>query len=177
MNIDFAIVFDAASFKRFVNRLIGVDKLHVFAHKGDIHFALLRAQRAGNDVSPWREVSGFRHQIQRVADDLVEHLIVQHLRHFKDRINVRHRNDGTLLDVRKERNLFLFVFWNWAIRATEQHIWEYPDFAQFLHAVLRRLGLQLASTGDVRHQRQMDVAAVFATNLNAHLADGLHERQ
>ena len=47
------------------------------------------------------------------------------------------------------------------------------DGTQRLDAILRRLGFQLSSRGDIGHQRQMDIAAVVgACPLQPHLADG-----
>ena len=46
-----------------------------------------------------------------------------------------------------------------------------------LDRMLRRLGLQLARRGDVRHQRQVDEDGVPARQLLAELADRLEERQ
>ena len=52
-----------------------------------------------------------------------------------------------------------------------------PIDAQVAHAVLRRLGLQLAGGADERHQRQVDVERVLAADVLAELADRLDERQ
>ena len=52
-----------------------------------------------------------------------------------------------------------------------------PMRAQLLDRMLRRLGLDLARAADDRHQRQVHVDHVIAAQLDAHLADGLEERQ
>ena len=62
-------------------------------------------------------------------------------------------------------------------RAADQDIGLDTDGAQFLHAVLGRLGLQLLRRGDPRHQGHVDEDAVAAALLVAHLADGFEERQ
>ncbi len=46
---------------------------------------------------------------------------------------------------------------------------------QFLDRMLRRLGLQLAGCGNIRHQRQMDIDGGAARQVVAELADRLHE--
>ena len=51
------------------------------------------------------------------------------------------------------------------------------DLHQLAHRVLRRLGLELARRGDVRHQREVDEERVLAADFLAELADRLEERQ
>ena len=64
-----------------------------------------------------------------------------------------------------------------AIGAAQQDVGLDADRPQVAHAVLRRLGLQLAGGADVRHQRQVDVERVLAADVLAELADRLEERQ
>ena len=52
-----------------------------------------------------------------------------------------------------------------------------PMREQFLHRVLRGLGLQLLRGGDPRHQREVDEDRVLAAQFLAHLANGLKKRQ
>ena len=52
-----------------------------------------------------------------------------------------------------------------------------PIDAQVAHAVLRRLGLQLAGGADIGHQRQVHVDRVVAADVLAELADRFEERQ
>ena len=66
---------------------------------------------------------------------------------------------------------------NDALGAAQQDIGLDTDRAQFLHAVLRGLGLQLLRGGDPGHQRHVDEDAVVAALLVAHLADGFQKRQ
>ena len=176
VDVDLAVVVNAAGLERLVDRFVGIDQLDVLAHESDINL-VFRAQRAFDDVRPRRQIGRFGQQIQRVADDFIEHLVVQQLRHLEDGVHIGHRNHGTLLDVGEQCDLLLFVLRHRPVGAAQQHIREDADLAQLLHAVLRRLGFQLTSAGDVRHQRQVDVAAVAAPHLNAHLADRFHEGQ
>ena len=64
-----------------------------------------------------------------------------------------------------------------AIGAAEQDVGLDADRPQVAHAVLRRLGLQLAGGADERHQRQVDVERVVAADVLAELADRFEERQ
>ena len=101
---------------------------------------------------------------------------MQHERHFVDRRDVLGRDDRFFVDVAEERDLPLDVGVEEAIGAAEQDVGLDADRAQVAHAVLRRLGLQLAGGADVRHQRQVDVERVLAADVQAELADRLEER-
>ena len=61
--------------------------------------------------------------------------------------------------------------------AAEQNIGLDTDGAQFLHAVLRGLGLQFLRGVDPGHQRHVHEDAVLAAHFVAHLADGFEKRQ
>ena len=80
-------------------------------------------------------------------------------------------------DVGEQRDLAPLVVRQRPVGAAQQHVGLDTDLAQFLDRVLGRLGLDLAGRGDVRHQRQVDVAGVVAPEFDAHLADRLEERQ
>ena len=112
-----------------------------------------------------------------MADDLVEHLLVQHHRDLVDRIHVPGRDHRLLLHVAEQRDLAPVVLGQRPVGAAQHHVGLDADLAQLLDRVLGRLGLDLARRGDVRHQRQVDVADVVAPQLEAHLPDRLEEGQ
>jgi type II secretory pathway component PulM len=101
----------------------------------------------------------------------------EHQRHFVDRRDVLRGDDRFFVDVAEERDLALDVGVEEAVGAAEQDVGLDADRAQVAHAVLRRLGLQLAGGADERHQRQVDVERVVAADVLAELADRLEERQ
>ena len=61
--------------------------------------------------------------------------------------------------------------------AADQHVGLDAERGQFAHAMLGRLGLQLAGGGDVGHQRDVDRTRVAAAEIVPQLADRLDERQ
>src|SRR5207247_195908 len=63
------------------------------------------------------------------------------------------------------------------IRATQEDVRLDSDRAEIPYAVLRRFGLQLARGANERHERQMYVKRVVASDVLAHLSDGLEEGQ
>ena len=123
------------------------------------------------------EVGRARQDLQLVADDLVEHLLVQHHRDLVDRVHVPGRNHRLLLHVAEQGDLASLVLGQRPVGAAQQRVGLDADLAQLLDRVLGRLGLDLARRGDVGHQRQVDVADVVAAELQAHLPDRLEERQ
>ena len=112
-----------------------------------------------------------------MADDLVQHLLVQHHRDLVDRIGIPDRNDRFALHVGKERYFFALFIGQGAIGTAQQHVGLDADFAKFLDRVLGGLGLDLAGRLDERHQREMHVADIGAAEFHAHLANRLEERQ
>jgi type II secretory pathway component PulM len=94
------------------------------------------------------------------------------------RCSRRPRGDhGLLVHVAEQGDLALDLLVEEAVGAAEQDVGLDADRAQVAHAVLRRLGLQLAGRADERHQRQVDVERVLAADVLPELADGLDEGQ
>ncbi len=63
-----------------------------------------------NQIFPDRQVGRLGQDVQLVADDFVEHLLVQHARDLVDRIGVEALNDGFRHHVAEQRNLAAFFF-------------------------------------------------------------------
>ena len=95
--------------QRLVERLVGVLQVHVLAHEGDVDFVFRMLERV-HQVLPGRQVGGARQDLQLVADDLVQHLVVQHHRDLVDRIHVPGRYHGLLLHVAEQGDLAPVVF-------------------------------------------------------------------
>src|SRR6185369_14566166 len=95
-----------------------------------------------------------RRQVELAADNLVQALLVQRHGQLVDRIDIVGRDHRAHVDVGEER-----------------------DLAQLVHGVLGGLGLDLAHGGQVRDEREVDVAGVDAAFLDSHLADRLEEGQ
>ena len=157
-------------------RLVGLSQVNILSDKGDID-ALLRMLKRMNQVLPYGEVSRLGQNIELVAHNLVEHLIVQHGGNLVDGIGIERLDHRLALQVAKERDFRFFIFRNVAIGATQQDIGLNADFAQFLYRMLGRLGLQFPRSRDVRNQCEMQVAGVAAPFLQTHLANGLEKRQ
>ena len=62
-------------------------------------------------------------------------------------------------------------------RAAQQHVGLDPEARQFAHRVLRGLGLELARSRNIGHERDVDAERLPRLEFVAQLADRLHERQ
>src|SRR6266404_2276904 len=167
---------DAGVLERLTERLVRILQVDVLADEGDIDLMLRMLLRL-DDLAPGREIRCARQDRELVADDLVEHLVVQHHRDPVDRVHIPGGDDRFFLDVTKESNLAPLVFRQRVDRAAEERVGLDADLAQLLHRVLRRLGLDFARRRNERHEREVDVADVVAPELEAHLPDGFEERQ
>jgi hypothetical protein len=112
-----------------------------------------------------------------VADDLVDHLVVEHGRDLVNGVGVETFDDGFRHHVAEQRDLAPLLDRNRAVGAAQQDVRLDADLAEFLDRMLGRLGLQLAGGRDVRQQCQMHVTDVVAALLDTHLADGFQEGQ
>jgi len=79
------------------------------------------------------------------------------------------------LHVAEQRYLVAQDLRDGVIGAAEYHVRLYADAAQFVHAVLGGLGLELLGGGDIRQVGDMYIERVIAAHLVAHLPDGLEE--
>ena len=84
---------------------------------------------------------------------------------------------GLRIHVAEQRDFILDVLGQEAFGAAQQDVGLDTDGAQFLHAVLGRLGLELLGRGDPGHERDVNEQAIGAAEFVPQLPDGLQERQ
>src|SRR6185437_4734298 len=176
MDVDLGAGVDAGVAQRLVQALVRVLQVDVLADEGDVEL-VLRVLLRLHQLLPRRKVRGAREDRELVAHDLVEHLLVQHHRDRVDRVHVPGGDHRLLLHVAEERDLASLVLGQRPVGAADDGVGLDADLAQLLHRVLRRLGLDLARGGDVRDERQVQIADVVATQLQPHLPDRLEEGQ
>src|SRR5512136_2043020 len=63
------------------------------------------------------------------------------------------------------------------VATADNDIWLDTYAAQFIHAVLCRLGLQFSGGRNIWQQSHVNIEHVVPSHLGAHLSDGLQERQ
>ena len=78
-------------------------------------------------------------------------------------------DDGFHVHVAEQRDFFLHVLGNRAVAAAQQNVGLDTDGPQFLHAVLRRFGLELLRRADPGDQRDVHETRVIAPELVAEL--------
>ena len=85
-------------------------------------------------------------------------------------------NDALRLDITEGADLAADIAAHAAVSTQDDDIGVHAHALQLLDGMLGRLGLVLVGAGNIGHQHNMDVAAVVAALLQAHLTDGLQER-
>ena len=137
------MVAHAGMAQSFVDRLVAVRQLDIFAHHGNAHFAL-RVLGFIHQVVPAFEAGRLRIDVQAIADEGVKALFVQDARHFVDGVDIGHRDDAPCLNIGEQRNLVFLIVRNHAVGAAQQGIGLNANFAQFLDRVLCGLGFEFA---------------------------------
>ena len=162
--------------QRLVEALVGILVADVLADDvdGDL---VERVLDPVDEILPRLHPALGLRQVQVLQHDAIEPFGGEHQRHFVDRRHVLGGDDRFLVDVAEQRDLALDVGVEEPIGPAEQDVGLDADRPQVAHAVLRRLGLQLAGGADERHQRQVDVERVVAADVLPELADRFEERQ
>ncbi len=176
VDVDLGVGVDPGVPQRLVQRLVGILQVDVLADEGDVDLVLGMLERV-HQLGPVRQVGGAGEDAELVADDLVEHLLVQHHRDLVDVVDVPGRDHRLFLHVRKESDFSSLLSGQRLDGAAKQRVSLDADLAQLLHRMLGRLGLDLARRRNIRNKRQVYVANVIATQFQPHLPDRLQERQ
>ncbi len=150
--------------------------LCIFADHGNGNF-VLRIAKAEEQIAPIVDIGRRTFQAQAAADEIVEAVFLQAEWHFVDReifvLFFDHRIDR---HVAKQRDFFAIVARHRSFSAANEHIGLNADLSQQTDGMLRRLRFQLAGRFQIRHQREMDIQAVFLANIERKLADRFQER-
>src|SRR6266705_2226227 len=173
-DVDSAARVDPGVDERLVQGLVGIGKVDILADHGDGDLVLGMLERL-DQLLPYLELGRLGDDAELVADDFIQHLLVQHPGNPVDRVRVPDGDDGVRLNVGEQRDFFLFVLEDGPVGAAQERIGLDADPAQLLHRVLRGLGLDLARALDERHERQVDVAGVVWAKLQAHLPHRLEK--
>ena len=176
VNLDFGMVLHAGMAQGFVQRFVAVAQIDVFAHHGNADFAFWMLGFIHQFI-PAFEVGRRRIQAQFIANEAIQTLLVQHAGHFVNGVHIPHGNDTPFRNIGKKRDLGAFFIRNRSVCTAQQHIGLNANFAQLFGGMLGGLGLEFPGGGNPRHVAQMNKCAGIGTKLEAHLANGLQERQ
>ena len=170
-------VGDPRVVERLVHRLVGVAVLHVLADDGDRHLGI-GVEHPVDHRPPVADVERVGLQVQPLDQDLVEPVVDQAQRDLVDaEFLVALLDDRLALDVAEERDLVLVFRAERVLGPADQHVGLDADLPEGADGVLRRLGLQLAGGLEVGDERQVDVEAILAADVERELADRLQERE
>ncbi len=176
MHLDPAARVDARMHQRFSQRLIGFGEIDIFANEGDIHFVLRVFQRI-DQLVPHGKVGRLGQNAQLVADDFIQHLVMQHRGNLVNAVGIQRGDHRFRLHIGKQRNFRALIRRQRPIGTAQQNVRLNADLPQFLDRMLGRLGFEFARRRNPGHQREMDVARVVAPFLYAHLANRFEKGQ
>ena len=169
-------VMDACVLQRLVHGEVRVVELHVLADERYLDL-LLEVAAALRQLAPLPELGGAGLEVELLADERIEALCLQVLRHHVDVGHVGRADDRTRVDVCEERDLLAEIGGERLGRAADDDVGVDTDPAELVHRVLRRLRLQLSRGRDERHERHVQVQDVLVADLPPELADRLEERE
>src|SRR5690606_24785883 len=175
-NVDSRATANAGMGERLGQRDVRVAQIDVLAHQRDRYFHV-GVCFGRHDLPPLRQVRRRDVQAQLVDDDVVQALGMEHEWDLVNVVDVDGGDHGALLHVREEGDLPTLLLRKRFARTTQQNVWLDADRAQLLHRMLRRLRFDLAGSGNVRNQRQMNIDDVVASELDTELPDRFQERQ
>ncbi len=163
--------------ERFVNRLVGVLVLDVFADDADGHF-MGRIADALQHAAPVADVQRLGLELQLLDDQFIQPIIDQAERHFVDaEFLVALLDDGPVFHVAEQGDLLGVVLGQLAFGPANEDVRLDTDLPQPLDAVLRRLGLRFAGRLQIGDQRQMDIQHIRLAHIEGELANGFQKRQ
>ena len=149
------IGLQAGMIQRFVQRLVGINQIHVLAHHTDAHQTLSLTEFAAHHVLPLRQIGRGLRNAEALQNEVVEATLFQMARNLIDGVCIHQRNHRPLLYVGEQRNFAPRALVDLDGTATEQHLWLQTDRAQLLNRVLGRLGLDLARRRNEGNQCEM----------------------
>ena len=176
MNIDLAAGMNTGMNQCFRQGFIRFREIHVFTHQRDF-YAPFRMFQCMHQFFPRAQIRRFCKNIQPVANDFIQHLVVQQIRNFVNTVHIHCQNHCLFAHVGEQRDLASFRRGQFTVRAAEQHIRLNADFAQLLYRMLGRLGFQFSRRGDIWQQGEVDETGILARKLHRHLPDCFQKGQ
>ena len=153
---------------------VGVVQLDVFAYQRD-GAGLAAGGDAGDHLLPLGQVGRGDVQLQLLDHHIVQTVGVEHQRALVEAGHGQVLDDALRLHVAEGADLAADVAAHAAVGTQDDDVGVDAHALQLLDGVLCRLRFVLVRAGDVGHQHDVDVAAVVAALLQAHLTDGLQE--
>ena len=118
--------------KRLVQRLVGIQQIHVLADHLEF-YGVLGVQLRIDDLFPVGKISRANLQAKLIHNKIIQALLVKHRRNSINGVCVDQGNHPLRLDISKECNLVPGAFWNLVIRPDNQDVRLQANRAEFFH--------------------------------------------
>ena len=174
LDLDLALILKAGVVQALHNAEVGIVQLDILAHQCD-GAGLAAGGDAADQLLPLSQIARRGLQVQLAGHNIGKPCGFQHQRAL---VKARHRqvfNHAVGAHIAEHADLALDVIADRAVGTQHNHIGGNAHALQLLAGVLGRLGLVLIRAGNVGHQHDMDVAAVFKALFQPDLTDGLQE--
>ena len=176
-DVHLAVVGGSGVGEGFVDALVGVLQLNVFANDADAG-VVGGVDDALDEVPPAGEIWLRGREVEELAHHVIKPLFVEFQRHFIDAVlYIADFDDGLNGHVAEEGDLVADIGVQWHFCAAKDDVGADADLAEFGDALLRWFGLELPCGLDVGDEGGVDVKDVAMADFVPELADGLQEGQ
>ena len=169
------MVVEAGMLQGFDDTDVSIREFNVFSYDANFCLVLVGRHDLADHILPFLHVAGTVFHVEFLKDNLVHTLFLEQQGHFIDALCRQGLEDSIRIHVAEHGNLFAHFLADFMFTAADKDIRGDADAAQFLDAVLGRFGLQLAGSGNIRDQGDMDIEAVIAGDILLDLANGFQE--
>jgi len=140
LDLDAAIVGDTSMDYRLINRFIGVVQLDIFADDAKAN-PMLGGDELADDFLPMAHVGGRRVEPEKLADEIVHALALEHEGNLVNAvINILLLDDGFVRDVAEKGNFLAQLLVQGLLATANQNVGRDTDFAKFGDRLLGGLG-------------------------------------
>ena len=175
LDVDFAFIGRTRVYQSFLNGLVGVLQLHIFAHQADRDF-VFRIFQALQELLPFAQFRlGKVLDLELANGQFVEMLLVHIERHLVDAPRVDALDHVAGPYVAEQRDLAPQLGRERLLRAAHDHVGLDAALLQHLDGVLCGLGFQLLGGFEIGDKGQMNAHTVFFGQLPLQLAHRLDE--
>lgn len=135
-------------FQSFDQRFVGFGQIDVLADHGNFD-GVFRILDGVNDFSPRSQIRLLHVKLQLLDNDVVDALIMQHLRTFVDAAHVTAADNRVLFHVIGQGDFTAFVHGRDSVHVANRDVRLQADVQHFFNDMLNRLGFDFTGGGDI----------------------------
>ena len=175
--VDFhpGISLQARMIEGFIQRLISIDQVNIFANHAYTHRTLTLTELAPDHVFPLRQVSRRLDQPKALENIIIEPALLQVTGYLINRVRIHKGDHGPLFYVGEQGDLAACALVHFNRAAAQQHFGLQTNRAQFLDRVLGRLGFDFTGSRNVRNKREVHKQRIGRPQLQHELTHCLEE--